>query len=62
MLIDEVERRALPRLPPDPCYYLLNRVSGGFSASHANSLIDDFKKDPYRFRNNPTVLGVRYEP
>lgn len=59
MLIDEVERRALPLLPSDPCYYLLNRTSGGFSASPANSLIDDFKKDPYRFRNNPAVLGYK---
>lgn len=59
MLIDEVERRALPLLPPDPCYFLLNRISGGFSASAANSLIDDFKKDPYRFRNNPTVMAYK---
>lgn len=59
MLIDEVERRALPLLPPDPCYFLLNRISGGFGASAANSLIDDFKKDPYRFRNNPSVMAYK---
>lgn len=56
MLVDEVERRALPGLPPDPCYFLLNHIGGGFRASQANSLIDDFKKDPFRFRNNPAVI------
>ena len=42
--IDETERRALLLDDSDMCFYYLVRTSGGWSASDANSRIDDFKK------------------
>lgn len=59
-IIDELEMRALPNInDQDLCFYYLNRTSGGFSASVANDLIDDFKKDVARFRNNSYVMGYK---
>lgn len=39
----------------DLCYYYLVRTSGGFNASTANSRIQNFKKEPERFKDNPGV-------
>lgn len=58
--IDEIERRSLRHLDDsDLCYYYLVRIPGGYSASEANNRIDNFKKEPERFRNNPTVWGYK---
>ena len=55
-LIDKSILSMLPCLDDaDPCYYYLVRSPGGYSASFANSRIEDFKKNPERYRDNPAV-------
>lgn len=39
----------------DVCFYYLVRTNGGFSESVANSRIDNFKKKPEKYKDNPTV-------
>lgn len=59
-VIDELEVQALPFIDvTDHCFYYLNRSSGGYSASHANSRINDFKKPLDRFANRPDVLWYK---
>lgn len=43
----------------DLCFYYMTRDSRGYMASEANSLITDFKHDPVRFANNPTVMEYK---
>lgn len=53
--IDEMLKKSLLLESRDTCFYYLTRINGGFSASEANSRIDDFKKKPERFAGVPYV-------
>lgn len=53
--IDPLLKKSLLLGEDDLCFYYLVRTSGGFSASLANSRIENFKKDPARFRDRPDV-------
>lgn len=59
-LIDRVAMAEREHLKEDDvCFYYMTRDSRGFMASDANSLITDFKHDPVRFANNPTVMAYK---
>lgn len=61
MQIDAIELQAIPYIDAsDYCYYYLNRTSGGYRASQANSRIHDFKKPLDRFAGRPDVLRYKY--
>lgn len=56
-LVDGIERWSRYNLEDnDVCYYLLTRHSGSYSDSETNSRINNFQKDPERFRDRPDVL------
>lgn len=61
MQLDAIELRAIPHIGPgEYCYYYLERKSGGYSASVANSRIDNFKKPLDRFADRPEVLSYKW--
>lgn len=53
--IDSILNRLLLLDDSDFCYYYLVRTSDGCSKSEANNRIDNFKKKPELYKNNPSV-------
>lgn len=53
--VDEIERSMLQIDETDLCYYYLIRTSGGYAKSEANSRIENFKKEPEKYRTRPDV-------
>ena len=53
--IDKIERVSLVLGDEDICYYYLVRTDEGYTASDANSRIENFKKPPERYRDIPKI-------
>jgi len=60
-LIDELEKPHLNLEDNDICFYYLVRTVGGYLASKANSRIENFKKSPEKYRDNPSVWKYKIE-